>query len=181
MRGAVEDAQVYADLRDHRASGHPVDPRNLHQATEFLVIGGKLLAQSLIQLREVGLRRGDALQLQTQHEPVMLVDTTVQRAREFGLLAPHPSTRELCHVSRRLRPLDQRPQHRARPETPNTSLTTPDSLMLALSSSLISPVPLRRLSLNQLAPVARQIAQVADPDGVARNHCWRSGHDARGR
>jgi hypothetical protein len=38
--------------------------------------------------------------LQAQDEAVMLVDMTIQRAREFGLLAPHPSPRELRHVNR---------------------------------------------------------------------------------
>ncbi len=101
----------------------------IQQPAEFLIVGSELLTQSLIQLREISLRRGDALQLQTQHEAVMLVDMTVQRAGEFGLLALHPPLRQSRHFGGGLFPSISA-RSIARPETPNTSRITPDNLML---------------------------------------------------
>src|SRR5260370_24228589 len=115
MGGTVKGTYIDSDLRDDRCRDHPINTWNLYQATQFAVIGREPLTQSLVQLLKVGLSGGDALQMQAQHEAVILVNMAVPCPRQFGFFTPHAAPRPPRHLLRRMFPFDQRSPPRPAP------------------------------------------------------------------
>jgi hypothetical protein len=62
-------------------------------------------------LLDIPLGGFDALQLHGQQEAVVLLDTSLQGADQFGALTAQTSLRQVRHLFGRGLTLDQRPQH----------------------------------------------------------------------
>jgi hypothetical protein len=162
--GVVEHGHVDADLRDDRQREPVVDPGDLPQQLALRLVGPGLLLKALVKGAQIRLYCLDPPEVEGQQVAVMLGQPAVQRQgsslrRNFRLANSAIS----CGVA----VFSISAFSIARPDTPNTSLTTLANLMF---QQLERAVLLGGQRLGQGA---------AEPDEVAQFTDWRRWHEAR--
>src|SRR3954453_16964549 len=132
--GVAEHGHVDTDLRDDRYRDPVVDAGNLPEQAPLRLVGLSLLRDALVQITQICLDRLDPSQMEGQQVAVMLAEPAVERQSGSSLRRKLRFARSA--ISCGVAVFSTNAFIIARPDTPNTSLTTLANLMLAVSSSL---------------------------------------------
>ena len=83
MVGRRKDSHVEAELGDDGCRDNAIDSRDLLETLHFRVMRGEHLVDPLVDYGDVRLDPFDPIELDSQHEPVMLFDAAAQGERQL--------------------------------------------------------------------------------------------------
>ena len=136
-RGRAEDLHVHTQLGDDDGRQNPVHPGNLSQQLHLLLVRLQLFLDASIQFCQVFVQVAQAAQLQLEHIAMVLFHAPVQSRLQLGDLAPQTPLANSA-ISAGVAVPSASASSISMPETPNTSLATLASLILAVSSTFSS-------------------------------------------